>query len=396
MGGRGIHLCDSIHKKFPDKILPVLSFPCQNGFDWDRPAQMLPTHTVTRHGFQMSFVALHDERTRIKLVKTLDEMMENVYASARSNLKTVVLPESSDPRTIKAVEGIRKSKAASVILIGNPDEVRASCREHGVDPDFPRIIDPETSDCIDAYASTYHELRKAKGVTLDQARSIMRDPLFFATMMIYDGSADGFVSGAIHTTGETVRPALQIIKTRPGSRTVSSVFFMGIPDRLSIFADCAINPCPSAEELAEIAIDSARTAQAFGMEPKVGLISFSTAGSASHPLVDKVIEATRIAKDRAPDLSIEGEMQFDAAFVPEVGRKKFPGSKVAGEVNVFVFPDLQVGNTVYKAVQRIAGVDAVGPLLQGLRKPVNDLSRGCSVEDIVNLVVLTAVQAQSL
>jgi phosphate acetyltransferase len=329
------------------------------------------------------------------LYQDINELLEAIYRKAQSDRKRIVLPESEDDRTLLAVAIAAPNGWADLTVLGNVERVSARMRELGVDPDLAQIRDPQTDPRLDVFAHEFHELRKHKGMTPEKAAETVRDPLYFGTMMVHMGEADGFVSGACHSTGETVKPALQIIKTKPGTSVVSSCFFMGIPGRISLFADCAIMPCPTAEELAEIAIDTAASAKAFGIEPKVGMISFSTAGSASHPLVDKVVQATAIARKKAPHLQIDGEMQFDAAWVPEIGSKKFPGSSVAGHVNVFIFPDLQVGNTVYKAVQRIAGAEAVGPLLQGMNKPVNDLSRGCSVEDIANLVALTAVQAQA-
>jgi phosphate acetyltransferase len=330
------------------------------------------------------------------LIYSIDQLLAKIYEQARADKKTIVLPEAEDTRTLQALRIIEKQGTADIILVGNKEEIIQKMEELGINPEFPEIMDPETSELTQGYIKAYHEMRAHKGMTLEKAEKIIKDPVYFATMLVHDNKADGFVSGAVHTTGDTIRPALQIIKTKPGSKTVSSVFFMGIPDRLSIFADCAVNPCPTAEQLADIAIDSADTAKAMGMDPKVGLISFSTKGSAKHELVDKVTVALKDARERRPDLPIDGEMQFDAAFVPEVAALKCPDSYIAGKVNVFIFPDLQVGNCTYKAVQRIGKVQAVGPLLQGLKKAVNDLSRGCSVEDISDLVAMTAVQAQNL
>lgn len=330
------------------------------------------------------------------MINTIDQLLTQIYEQARAKKMTIVLPEAEDNRTLQALKIIEKQNTADIILVGNRDKVIKKIHELGVNPEFATIMDPETSDLTQGFIEEYQKLRAHKGMTIEKAEKLIKDPVFFATMLVHTNKADGLVSGAVHTTGDTIRPALQIIKTKPGSKTVSSVFFMGIPCRLSIFADCAVNPNPTASQLADIAIDSAETARAMGMDPKVGLISFSTNGSAKHPLVDKVTDAFKNVKERFPDLPIEGEMQFDAAFVPEIAELKFPGSKIAGRVNVFIFPDLQVGNCTYKAVQRIGRVQAVGPLLQGLKKAVNDLSRGCSVEDISDLVAMTSVQAQTL
>jgi len=257
-----------------------------------------------------------------------------------------------------------------------------------------KIIDPETDPLADKYAKQLYELRKHKGMTETTAQDLIKDVSYFGTMMVYNGDADGMVSGAAHTTQHTIRPALQIIKTKPDAKLVSSVFFMCLPDRVSAFADCAINPNPNAEELAEIAIQSADSAKKFGIQPKVAMLSYSSGSSGKGEDVEKVKKATEIVKTKRPDILVEGPIQYDAAVDPEVGQKKLPGSPVAGQASVLIFPDLNTGNNTYKAVQRETGALAIGPMLQGLNKPVNDLSRGCTVDDVYNTILLTAIQAQ--
>ncbi|MBS4073118.1 MAG: phosphate acetyltransferase, partial [Algoriphagus sp.] len=257
-----------------------------------------------------------------------------------------------------------------------------------------QIESPLSSPRFESYAETLYEQRKSKGLSLEMARDLMQDVSYFGTMMVYRGDADGMVSGAIHTTQHTIRPALQFVKTKPGNSTVSSVFFMCLPNRVSVFGDCAVIPNPSAEQLADIAISSAESAQMFGIEPKIAMLSYSSGTSGEGEEVEKVRKATQLAKERRPDLKIEGPIQYDAAVDPVVGKQKLPNSEVAGQASVLIFPDLNTGNNTYKAVQRETGAIAIGPMLQGLNKPVNDLSRGCTVVDIFNTVVITAIQAQ--
>ncbi|MRJ08686.1 phosphate acetyltransferase [Ornithobacterium rhinotracheale] len=316
--------------------------------------------------------------------------------TAKKARKKIVLPESGDPRILTATERLSKLGIVDIVLLGNHDQIHAQLKELNLQVDFNNveIVDPENFDKFEDYANTFYELRKHKGVNMDMARDTMRDVSYFGTMMIYKGDADGMVSGAVHTTQHTIRPALQFIKTKPGCSIVSSVFFMCLEDRVSVFGDCAINPNPTAEQLAEIAISSADSAAAFGIEPKVAMLSYSSGNSGKGADVDKVREATELVKAKRPDLKIEGPIQYDAAVDANVGRQKMPDSEVAGQASVLIFPDLNTGNNTYKAVQRETGAIAIGPMLQGLNRPVNDLSRGCTVDDIFNTVIITAIQAQ--
>ena len=328
-------------------------------------------------------------------------MIEQVKVKARQCVKTIVLPEGDEPRTVQAAVKIQQEKIARPILLGDPARVKAVAAEKGVDVSNIEIVNPQTSPKATEYTNALYELRKAKGVTEEQAKQLVADPMYYGIMMVKLGDADGLVSGAVHTTGDMLRPALQIIKTKPGIKVVSSSFLLDCPNKslghngLLVYSDCVVVPCPTAEELASIAVSAAETARVLcGIEePKVALLSFSTKGSAKHELVTKVQEATRLAHEMAPDLALDGEMQFDAAIIPEIGASKAKGSPVAGHANVLIFPDLQAGNIGYKITQRIGGAEAFA-VLQGLAKPCNDLSRGCSVDDIVATVALTAVQAQ--
>ena len=325
--------------------------------------------------------------------------LDKAKAKARRQVRTIVFPEGDEKRTVAAAAILRREGLADPVLIGSGEAVARAANEAGVSTDGITVIDPETSPETSRYAQELFELRKAKGMTPQEADTLSRDPMYFGVMMVRLGDADGLVSGAVHTTGQMLRPALQIIGPKPGVSVVSSCFMMILPDEsigengLLLYSDGVVNPCPSAEQLAEIALTSADTARAVcGIEePRVALLSFSTKNSASHELVSKVQEAAAIAKEKAPELKLDGELQFDAAIVPEVGAVKAPGSPVAGRANVLIFPDLQSGNIGYKITQRLGHAQAFA-ILQGLAKPCNDLSRGCSVEDIVNTAVMTAAQ----
>ena len=329
-------------------------------------------------------------------------VIEKIKAKAAADLKHIVLAEGTEPRTVQAAQKIVEQKLAKVTLVGAKAEVEAKAAELGVDLTGVGVVDPAACEKTPVYAQKLFELRQKKGMTLEQATELVtKNTLYFATMMLKMDDADGMVAGAINTTGDVLRPALQIIKTAPGIKVVSSCFLMDVPnkkygdDGIMVFGDCAVIPNPTAEELAAIAVSSAQTGKALAdLDPRVALLSFSTKGSAKHENVTKVQEATRIAHEIAPELNIDGELQADAALVESVGQLKSPGSPVAGKANVLVFPDLQAGNIGYKLVQRLAGAEAVGPIIQGLAKPVNDLSRGCSVDDIVSVVAIAAVKAQ--
>ncbi|MGM9973653.1 MAG: phosphate acetyltransferase [Clostridiaceae bacterium] len=328
-------------------------------------------------------------------------IMNKIYNIAKQDKKRIVLPEGEEERTLAASAKIKEMGLADIILLGNRENIKANANKINADIQGIKIIDPGKSDKLKEYINAFYELRKNKGITLEKADIIVKDPMYYGTMMVKCGDADGMVSGAIHTTGDLLRPGLQIIKTAPGVSAVSGFFIMLIPNSqygdngMLLFADCAVNPNPNAEELASIAIATAETAKSFGMEPKVAMLSFSTMGSASHELVEKVQKATEIAKEKRPDLDIDGELQLDAAIVHKVAEQKAPYSSVAGKANVLVFPDLQAGNIGYKLVQRFANAEAIGPVCQGFAKPINDLSRGCSAEDIIKVVAITAFQAQN-
>ncbi|MFE9579121.1 phosphate acetyltransferase [Nocardia sp. NPDC006044] len=313
---------------------------------------------------------------------------------ARGDRKRIVLPEGDDDRVLRAAGRVLQRKIADLVILGDESSIRARAAELGVDISAAQVLDPQTSGHLDEFAEEYAELRKHKGMTVERARETMSDISYFGTMMVYKGIADGMVSGAAHTTAHTIRPSFEIIKTVPGVSTVSSVFLMCLADRVLAYGDCAVVPDPTSEQLADIAISSAATAARFGIEPRIAMLSYSTGESGSGADVDKVRVATKLVRERAPQLPVEGPIQYDAAIEPTVATTKLPDSEVAGKATVFVFPDLNTGNNTYKAVQRSAGAIAIGPVLQGLRKPVNDLSRGALVADIVNTVAITAIQAQ--
>jgi phosphate acetyltransferase len=313
---------------------------------------------------------------------------------AKAQRKRIVLPEGHDERILHAAEILSLRGVADLVLLGNPDKIHRRIGELGLQFNGIEIMDPVNSPKRSEYAAIYHGLRAHKGMSEQIAYDALEDVSYFGTLMVYTGDADGMVSGAVHTTQHTIRPAFETIKTKPDSNLVSSVFFMCLPDRVLVYGDCAVNPNPNAEQLADIAVTSAATAAAFGVEPRVAMLSYSTGSSGKGADVERVREAVRIARERRPDLKLEGPIQYDAAVDASVARSKLPDSEVAGQATVFIFPDLNTGNNTYKAVQRSAGAVAIGPVLQGLNKPVNDLSRGCTVTDIVNTVAITAIQAQ--
>ena len=329
-------------------------------------------------------------------------LIESIIQRAKSNKQRIVLPESLEERTITAADRVLADEIADIILIGNPDEIKNYAKSLGLTHiDRATIIDPATSDKTEEYAQLLFQLRQKKGMTIEKARQQVLDPLYFGCLIIKSGDADGQISGALSTTGETLRPALQIIKCAPGITCVSGAMLMITQtpqygeDGVLVIGDVAVTPMPDANQLAQIAVCTAQTAKSVAgfADPRVAMLSFSTKGSASHEVVDKVIEATRLAKELDPALKIDGELQADAALVPSVGQKKAPGSDIAGKANVLVVPCLEVGNIAYKLVQRLGNADAIGPILQGIARPVNDLSRGCSVDDIYKMVAITACQA---
>jgi phosphate acetyltransferase len=314
---------------------------------------------------------------------------------ARSGRRTIVMPESTDDRILTSADILLQRGVANIVLLGDAQAIKQRATQLGLSLLGVQVVDPNDPELVERFATEYARLRAHKGVTVEQARDKLTDLSYFGTMMVHLGMADGMVSGAINTTANTIRPSLEFIKTKPGVKVVSGSFLMCMPDRVVVYADCAVNPDPTAEQLADIAISSAETAVAFGIEPRVAMLSYSTGTSGSGADVDKVRQATEIVRERMPELALEGPIQFDAAVDPVVARTKLPDSPVAGRATVFIFPDLNTGNNTYKAVQRSSGAVAIGPVLQGLNKAVNDLSRGALVEDIVNTVAITAIQAQT-
>lgn len=329
--------------------------------------------------------------------------IQDIKNRAKQDIKTIVLPESNDIRVIRAADMILKEGFANIVLVGNKEETLNLAKNNSLDISKAEIVDPNNSSKYEEYVTAFYELRKSKGMTLEKAKEIMKDSVFFGMMMVKQGDSDGLVSGACHSTADTLRPALQILKTAPNTKLVSAFFLMIVPEcnlgenGAFIFSDCGLNEYPDAEALSEIAISSSKSfKQLVGREPKVAMLSYSTYGSAHSPLTEKVVEATKLLKEKMPNLICDGELQLDAAIIPEIASSKAPGSPVAGMANTLIFPDLDAGNIGYKLVQRLGKAEAYGPLCQGIAKPVNDLSRGCSSEDIVGVVAITAVQAQDM
>ena len=326
--------------------------------------------------------------------------IDDIKNRAKQNIKTIILTESEDVRVLEAASKVTKEGFAKIILIGNPDEANSLASSHNIDISGIEIINPETSEKYDEYVNSFYELRKAKGITIDDAKKYMKDNMYFGTMMVKQGHADGLVSGACHSTANTLRPALQILKTAPGTKLVSAFFLMIVPNceygenGTFVFGDCGLVENPSADDLSEIAISSSKSFNKLtGKESKVAMLSYSTYGSAHSELTEKVVSATQLLKEKAPELKCDGELQLDAAIVPEIAKSKAPNGTLNGTANTLIFPNLNAGNIGYKLVQRFAKAEAYGPLCQGIAKPVNDLSRGCSADDIVGVVAITSVQA---
>ena len=384
--------------------LPVLSV---DGDTWETARHIqayphdLPADDLQRINRVRNFVASYLDSDWIKLLaQEVKELVLSPTAfkymltkkACQAN-KRIILPEGNEPRTVKAAALCAKRGIARCVLLGNKEEIQLLAKQNGIDIDHPNLEIWDPKDYAEDLVEPLVKLRKHKGISEILARDLLTDNIMVGTMLLYQGKVDGLVSGAVHTTAHTIRPALQIIKTAPGSSLISSVFFMLLPDRVLVYGDCAINPDPSAEQLAEIAIQSSQSAKTFGLNPKTAMISYSTGDSGSGVEVEKVKKATQLAQAKAPELILDGPLQYDAAIIPDVAKSKAPNSPVAGQANVFVFPDLNTGNTTYKAVQRSADALSIGPMLQGLNKPVNDLSRGALVDDIVYTIALTAIQA---
>ena len=343
--------------------------------------------SVDKVELQLRFMVKRPERMTPTMFEY--ELIERAKAAHRH----IVLPEGEDDRVLRAADILLRRGVVALTLLGEAAAVRTRAAALGVDLDGAQIVDPLSSPERERYGAVYHELRQHKGVTEEMAFDTLGDPTYFGTMMVHLGEVDGMVSGAAHTTGDTIRPSFEFVKARPGVSVVSSVFLMCLSDRVLVYGDCAVNPTPNSQQLADIAISSADTASAFGIEPRIAMLSYSTGDSAKGAQVDAVREATEIVRRQRGDLKVEGPIQYDAAVDASVAKLKLPESEVAGNATVFIFPDLDTGNVAYKAVQRSSGALAIGPVLQGLRKPVNDLSRGCAVSDIVNTVAITAIQA---
>lgn len=353
--------------------------------------------SISSQGADINTEALRALKDKPCTCVTPRRFMRGLRAKAKSYRRTIVLAEGFEPRIIKAVAELRRDDLVDIVLVGDTAQIRAKAEELGVElDDRVVIIKPENSPHFEDYVQTLYELRKAKGLSLEQARELMLDKTYFATMMVYKNDAHGMVSGATTSTAETIRPALQFVKTKPGIKTVSGIFLMCLADRVLIYGDCAVIPNPSPEQLVDVALASAQSAKSFNIEPRIAMLSYSTGNSGSGPDVDAVVQTTDLARKAAPQLAIEGPIQYDAAVDPDVAKTKLPNSPVAGKANVFVFPSLNAGNISYKAVQRSANAIAIGPILQGLNKPINDLSRGATVTDIVNTIIITAVQAQGV
>ena len=398
-----VRLIEGIKRKSPAPIVGVKTDTYTTAMDISAVRAVLkPTNDrkiASALGLFESHVDVKELEDRIEVVRSSRRtpiMFEyDLIERAKSDRRHIVLPEGAEERILRASEILIRRGVVDITLLGHTEEIRQKIGTLGLNLEDINIIDPMHTDLKAGYAQTYFELRQHRGMTADRAVDTIANANYFGTMMVFKEQADGMVSGSIHTTGDTIRPAFEIIRTRPDCSIVSSVFLMLLEDRVLVYGDCAVNPNPSSEQLADIAISSSETAQMFGVEPRVAMLSYSTGGSGKGEDVERVRDATRIARERRPDLKIEGPIQYDAAVDAGVARTKLPQSEVAGNATVFIFPDLNTGNNTYKAVQRSSGAVAVGPVLQGLNKPVNDLSRGCTVTDIVNTVAITAIQAQA-